>query len=199
MSALAPVQPESLAVRPASQTREFERHIGEHRRRAYSMALQLTRNPSEAEDLLQDTVVKAWRGYDSYQSGRPFLNWLLRIMQRAYLDSLRRENPIRKAESLQSLSNPFEGEYQELPIPDGLPGPDEEAFRKEYAAQLKVALGELPELYREALTLCDLDGLSYYEIAQAQRTTVGTVRSRIHRGRKLLRDIVLERAQTLLP
>ncbi|MBI5705557.1 MAG: sigma-70 family RNA polymerase sigma factor [Armatimonadetes bacterium] len=199
MSAITAYPSSLSSFRSDRKVREFERHVGEHRRRAYSMALQLTRNPSEAEDLLQETMVKAWRGYESYQTGRPFLNWLLRIMQRAYLDSLRRENPVRKAESLQALSQPFEGDAQELQIPDVAPGPDEEAFRKEYAGQLKLALEELPSLYRDALAMCDLDGMSYFEIALAQKTTVGTVRSRIHRGRKLLREIVLERAYSLLP
>ncbi|MBC8063602.1 MAG: RNA polymerase sigma factor, partial [Chlorobia bacterium] len=68
----------------------FDEMVSTSKRRAYSMALQLTRNVSDAEDLLQDTLVKAWRGFDSYIPGRPFLNWLLRIMQRAYLDSRRR-------------------------------------------------------------------------------------------------------------
>ena len=91
------------AERSDEDLRRFHHMMGETRRRAYTMALQLTRNPSDAEDLMQDTYVKAWKGFDSYIPGRPFLNWLLRIMQRAYLDSRRRDNPIRKAESLNSM------------------------------------------------------------------------------------------------
>src|SRR5437016_312300 len=67
------------------ERRAFEKLMGETKTRAYSMALQLTRNKFDAEDLMQDTVVKAWRRFDSYLPGRPFLNWLLRIMQRTYL------------------------------------------------------------------------------------------------------------------
>jgi RNA polymerase sigma-70 factor (ECF subfamily) len=167
-------------------------------RRAYTMALQLTRNPSDAEDLVQETFVKAWRGFDSYMPGRPFLNWLLRIMQRAYLDSKRRENPIRKAESLNSMVSPSDGEVQELPIPDGGPGPDEELLQMEFKRELAKALEQLPEVYRSAITLCDLDGLTYAEIADLQDTTIGTVRSRIHRGRRLLREIIQKSGFTLL-
>jgi RNA polymerase sigma-70 factor (ECF subfamily) len=156
------------------------------------MALQLTRNPSDAEDLVQDTYVKAWKGFDSYIPGRPFLNWLLRIMQRAYLDSRRRENPIRKAESLNSMISPSDGEVQELPIPDAAPTPDEEVLHEEFKKELFEALDQLPEVYRNAITMCDLENLSYSEIAERQRTTIGTVRSRIHRGRKLLRDIIVK-------
>jgi RNA polymerase sigma-70 factor (ECF subfamily) len=156
------------------------------------MALQLTRNASDAEDLVQDTYVKAWKGFDSYIPGRPFLNWLLRIMQRAYLDSRRRENPIRKAESLNSMISPSDGEVQELPIPDVAPTPDEEVLHTEFKKELFEALSQLPEVYRNAITMCDLENLSYSEIAENQKTTIGTVRSRIHRGRKLLRDIIVK-------
>jgi RNA polymerase sigma-70 factor (ECF subfamily) len=177
----------------------FERLMGDTRRRAYSMALQLTRNRSEAEDLLQDTFVKAWRGFDSYVPGRPFLNWLLRIMQRAYLDSKRRDNPVRKAESLHAMISPSDGELQEMPIADTRPGPDEDLFRAELHENLHEALADLPQLYRDAIAMCDLEGLSYSEIADAQNTTVGTVRSRIHRGRKLLRDVLLKRCADIMP
>lgn len=178
---------------PRPTTISDERRFGEMmeatRRRAYSMALQLTRNPSDAEDLMQETWVKAWRGFDSYMPGRPFLNWLLRIMQRAYLDSRRRDNPIRKAESLEALAIGQDGEVQELAIADRGPRPDDEVLRMEFARELRRALEELPDVYREAIELCDLDGLSYAEIAEIQSTTIGTVRSRIHRGRKFVRTL----------
>lgn len=167
------------------------------RRRAYSMAIQLTRNPRDAEDLLQDTFVKAWKGYESYSPGRPFLNWLLRIMQRAYLDSRRRENPIRKAESLNAMISPSDGEVQEFPVADSAPSPHDEVVRAEYARELSKALDELPELYRDAIVMCDIECLSYLEIAERQGTTIGTVRSRIHRGRRILRDIVRKRLPQL--
>lgn len=182
----------STPSRTNDDLRRFHDMMGQTRRRAYTMALQLTRNPTDAEDLMQDTYVKAWKGFDSYLPGRPFLNWLLRIMQRAYLDSRRRDNPIRKAESLNSMISPSDGEVQELPIADEGPSPDQELMHDELRTQLHTALRELPDVYREAITMCDLDGLSYSEIADVQRTTIGTVRSRIHRGRRLLRDILLQ-------
>lgn len=184
--------------RSESEFRRFQEMMNSTQRRAYTMALQLTRNPSDAEDLVQDTFVKAWRGFDSYMPGRPFLNWLLRIMQRAYLDARRRDNPIRKAESLNSMVSPNDGEVQELPIADSGPGPDEELLQMEFKAQLGIALEQLPEVYRSAITMCDLDGLTYAEIADAQNTTIGTVRSRIHRGRRLLREIIVRSGFTLL-
>jgi len=172
---------------------KFEEMMSDTKRRAYTLALQLTRNPSDAEDLMQETYVKAWRGFESYIPGRPFLNWLLRIMQRAYLDSRRRDNPIRKAESLNSMISPSDGEVQELPISDNGPTPDEEILHQEFRDGLHSALDELPEVYRSAIMMCDLEEMSYSEIADIQKTTIGTVRSRIHRGRRLLRDIIQKR------
>jgi RNA polymerase sigma-70 factor, ECF subfamily len=172
---------------------EFERMRERTERRAYSMALQLTRNASDAQDLLQETYVKAWKGFNSYMPGRPFLNWLLRIMQRAYLDDRRRDNPIRKADSLNSMVSPSDGEVQEIPIPDDALQADEELMREEFSAELKSALSELPTVYREAIYYCDIKEMSYQDIADLQGTTVGTVRSRIHRGRKLLRDVVIRK------
>ncbi|MFQ3587719.1 MAG: sigma-70 family RNA polymerase sigma factor, partial [Fimbriimonadaceae bacterium] len=137
--------------------------------------------------------------FDTYTPGRPFLNWLLRIMQRAYLDQRRRENPIRKAESLHAMVSPTDGELQEMPIADERSTPEEDYMRKEYVEELRAALNELPALYREAIVLCDLEGLSYLEIADIQSTTIGTVRSRIHRGRRILRDIVRAKAPSLIP
>lgn len=172
---------------------EFERMLEKTERRAYSMALQLTRNSTDAQDLLQETYVKAWKGFNSYMPGRPFLNWLLRIMQRAYLDDRRRDNPIRKADSLNSMVSPSDGEVQEIPIPDESLLADEELMMEEFSAELKSALSELPQVYREAIYYCDVREMSYQDIADMQGTTVGTVRSRIHRGRKLLRDVVLRK------
>lgn len=173
------------------ERRAFEKLMGETESRAYSMALQLTRNKFDAEDLMQDTIVKAWRRFDSYLPGRPFLNWLLRIMQRTYLDTLRRNNPIRRAESLNSMISPSDGEVQEIQIVDPSPTADAETQHKELQEGIRIALEKLPELYRTAIELCDFDQLSYAEIADKQHTTIGTIRSRIHRGRKMLRDIIL--------
>lgn len=176
---------------------DFSRLVAASNRRAYTMALQLTRNPSEAEDLMQETLIKAWRGFESYAPGRPFLNWLLRIMQRAHLDLKRRDNPVRKAESLDSLMSGAEGEARELNLPDHAAGPQQQLFLLEFRRELKECLDELPAFYREALVMCDVQGMSYNEIAEVQNTTVGTVRSRIHRGRRVLRDILRARGVQL--
>ncbi len=184
---------ERTSQEESMRLRDFEQMMDATRRRAYSMALQLTRNAVEAEDLVQETYLKAWKGFDSYIPGRPFLNWVLRIMQRAYLDFRRRDNPIRKAESLNSMMSPNDGEIQEIPVPDERANPQNDIERSEFAREVHAALSELPDVYRTAIMLCDIEQLSYSEIADQQKTTIGTVRSRIHRGRRLLRDIVQRR------
>ena len=156
------------------------------------MAFELTRNATDAEDLIQETYLKAWKGFDSYALDKPFLNWLLRIMQRAYLDSRRRANPIRKADSLQAIAQSVEGEIQELTIADQSPIASDEVLFVEYQEQLSRSLDAIPEIYATAIRQCDLEGMSYHEIAEQQNTTIGTVRSRIHRGRKLLRVAILK-------
>jgi RNA polymerase sigma-70 factor (ECF subfamily) len=169
----------------------FEKMIQMSQKRAYRMAYELTRNASDAEDLVQETYLKAWKGFDSYAVDKPFLNWLLRIMQRAYLDSRRRANPIRRAESLQAIALNLDGEIQELAIPDPSPIASDEILFEEYQDQLARSLSLIPEIYATAIRQCDLEGMSYHEIAEAQNSTIGTIRSRIHRGRRLLRSAIL--------
>ncbi len=175
----------------SESAQRFERMMEMSKKRAYRMAYELTRNASDAEDLVQDTYLKAWKGFDSYAFDKPFLNWLLRIMQRAYLDSRRRANPIRRAESLQAIGQMLDGDIQELSIPDPSPSASDEILFAEYRDQLEVSLDRIPEIYAQAIRQCDLEGLSYHEIADQQNTTIGTIRSRIHRGRKLLRAAIL--------
>lgn len=172
---------------------QFEQMSNQARKRAYNVALQLTRSPIEAEDLVQETMIKAWKGYSTYTPGRPFLNWMLRIMQRAYLDMRRRDNPIRKAESLSSFQTNAEGEYLELHIPDFRNRPDDLAEENDLREAVTIALKEIPEVYRQAIVCCDIHQMSYGEIAELQKTTIGTVRSRIHRGRRMMRDVIQRR------
>ncbi|MFN3683781.1 MAG: RNA polymerase sigma factor [Fimbriimonadaceae bacterium] len=184
----------ACTIRTDSDRRRFEELVEATRRQAWTMAKRLTGNPNDADDLLLETYAKAWRGFASYSPERPFANWLLRIMQHAHLDSRRRANPIRKAESLNSMVSPSDGEVQEIQVADPSAGPDEELFRKQLREELDSCLEQLPKMYRDAIVMCDFDGLTYSEIAEAQGTTVGTVRSRIHRGRKLLRELLLARS-----
>jgi RNA polymerase sigma-70 factor (ECF subfamily) len=114
-------------------------------------------------------------------------------MQRVNLDIRRRANPVRRADSLQALAQGLDGEPQELAVKDLSPLPDEAVMRDALRADLLDAIYELPDVYRKAILLCDLEGHTYSEIAELEATTIGTIRSRIHRGRRLLRESILRR------
>ena len=101
----------------------------------------------------------------------------------------------RRAESLASMIRPSDGELQDIPVPETGPSPEDVTLYAEFSGEVQEALAELPEVYRAAIVMCDLEQQSYAAIAAAQGTTIGTVRSRIHRARKLLRDILIRRGR----
>jgi RNA polymerase sigma-70 factor (ECF subfamily) len=167
---------------------EFERLVGRARRRAGRFALMLTHNRDDADDLVQDALVRAWRGFDSYCPEGVFANWVLRIMQRTFIDARRRDNPIRRAASLDALASNPTGSPQEIQIFDPAQSPLDSAVADGLREELIRTVRRLPEPYRTALVLHDAAHLSYAEIAVREGTTLGTVRSRIHRGRRMLRE-----------
>jgi RNA polymerase sigma-70 factor (ECF subfamily) len=179
---------DSISPMGLNSDRKFESMVGMASKRAYSLAIELTSNRSEAEDLLQDATIKAWKGFHTFDGQRSFLNWFLRIVQHAYLDRRRRENPIRNAESLTVHTGGANGESSEISIISSDQGPHQVVIGRMMEKAIRDALNDIPEVYRRAIESCDLEGHSYSEIAELTNTTVGTVRSRIHRGRKLLRS-----------
>lgn len=151
-----------------------------HGRKIYNYAYRLTGNPHDAHDLVQEVLLRVRRGLADYQPGN-FEGWLWRITRNAFLDDVRRKRRRPTA-----------------PLPDevdrwGLASSDSadiEYSRLAIGDDIQKALLRLPIDFREAVVLCDVVGLSYEEIAQAAAVPIGTVRSRIHRGRKLLRDML---------
>jgi RNA polymerase sigma-70 factor (ECF subfamily) len=149
-------------------------------RKIYNFAYRLTGNPDDANDLVQEVLLRVRRGLASYQPGS-FEGWLWRITRNAFLDDVRRKNRRPTA-----------------PLPDEVDRWDRassDAADVEYARislgdDIQKALLELPIDFREAVVLCDVVGLSYEEIAAAIAVPIGTVRSRIHRGRKMLKDLL---------
>ena len=156
----------------------FEVEALPHLRALYATALRLTRNPHDAEDLVQETFLRAYRGFDGFAAGTNIRAWLYTILHRARTDALRRSARVPPLAEL-----PAEG--------PGLPPPqDALAAGQEDIAR---ALGGLPETFRAAVVLRDIEDLSYQEIARALEIPVGTVMSRIHRGRLLLRKALGKR------
>ena len=144
----------------------------------YTMAYRLTGDPDEAKDLAQDVFVRVYRNLDKYQPGT-FEGWLYRITKNLFLDKIRK----RKRVILETLPD----EEWRQPEDEG-PGPEERFEQGTLRADIEEALTTLPADFRTAVVMCDIQGLTYDEIAAATGWPLGTVRSRIHRGRKLLRE-----------
>ncbi len=151
----------------------------------HAVACRLTRNPTEAEDLVQDTLVKAMRARDQFQAGTNMKAWLCRILTNTFINKYRRGGLERSV-----LDGPDAD-----PLADGwvsastmrqLRDPEQVALTPLVAAEVQRALDELPTEFRLAVVLCDVEELSYEEIAQVMGCPIGTVMSRLHRGRKLL-------------
>lgn len=183
-----PPMPDEAAVveRAAAGDRLAFTQLMEHYQAAcYGLAWRLLGDPDRAADATQEAFVHAYRAIGRYRGGI-FRSWLLRITANASYDILRRQQ--RRPTS--PLPDPEEG-APELPDPLGT-DPDAEAGRSEMYRQLELALARLPEDQRTAIVLCDVYGMDYNEVAAATQSALGTVKSRIHRGRLRLRELLAE-------
>lgn len=151
----------------------FESEALPYTRSLYATAYRMTRNVEEAQDLVQETFLRAFAGFDRFQPGTNLRAWLFTILNRVRVDALRRR-----------LRRPLEVELPD----DALTVPPAQARFESGIEDLERALAGLPEAYRVAVVLRDVHELSYQEIAQALDIALGTVMSRIHRGRALLRE-----------
>jgi RNA polymerase sigma-70 factor (ECF subfamily) len=149
-----------------------------HGRKIYTFAYRLTGNPDDAADLTQEVLLRVRKGLSAYQPGS-FEGWLWRITRNAFLDEVRRRQR-RPTVPLPDETDRFR--------PGTVPPPEEVLAGMSLGEDVQEALLELPWEFREAVVLCDVAGLSYQEIAEVTRVPLGTVRSRIHRGRRLLRE-----------
>jgi len=148
-------------------------------RQIYNYAYRLTGNRDDAADLVQEVLLRVKRGLDSYTPGS-FDGWLWRITRNAFLDDMRR----RKRRPTVALT-------ELVAIPHtSTPSPDEVLAQVRLSDDVQVALLKLPIEFRECVVMCDVVGLSYEDIAAATKIPLGTVRSRIHRGRKMLRGLL---------
>jgi RNA polymerase sigma-70 factor, ECF subfamily len=173
--------PGSSAVRPGyaagDPTPSWEEIAERYGDTVFTMAYRLTGDRDEARDLAQDVFVRVYRNLDRYRPGT-FEGWLYRITKNLFLDRVRRRKRVR-------LVPLPEEEWRQPSESD--PGPAERAEEGVLRGDLEIALQELPPSFRTAVILCDVRGLSYEEISVALGWPIGTVRSRIHRGRKALR------------
>lgn len=167
---------------------EFDRLVQRYHKQAYNIAYRMTGNHADAEDLTQEAFVRAFRFFGNYRRDWPFDNWLYKIMSNLFVDDLRRKPKAR----IQSLDQPLDlgGRSDEvfLEIPDVASNPERMVMSHELDENIQRALNSLPPDFRMTVILADIEGMSYEEISTAMRCSLGTVRSRLHRGRKLLRS-----------
>jgi RNA polymerase sigma factor (sigma-70 family) len=155
-----------------------------HSARVYRLAYRLTGNPHDAEDLTQEVFVRVFRSLSSYTPGT-FEGWLHRITTNLFLDQARRKQKIR----FDALADDADQR-----LPGRAPTPEHVLHSQLFDADVETALAQLPPDFRAAVVLCDIEGLSYEEIAEILDVKLGTVRSRIHRGRSMLRKALEHRA-----
>jgi RNA polymerase sigma-70 factor, ECF subfamily len=177
--------------------REFDELVYRYYQQAYNIAYRLTGNAADAEDLVQEAFLRAYRFFDRYDRSMPFMNWFNRILTNLYIDEYRRRGRLRTVSIDEVYSNEDGDEGTTMDIPDSAPDPLERALSNEYREAIHEALQHLSPEFRVAVVLADMEGYSYEEIAEITKTSIGTVRSRIHRGRKQLRDQIKKRHPNL--
>ena len=159
----------------------------------YGVACRMTKNPADAEDLVQDTMVKAMRAREQYQAGTNLKAWLFKILTNTYINKFRRgglERSVLDGPDADPLADGWVGAASMRSMRDA----ETQALRPLLEAEIDRALEELPEEFRLAVVLSDVEELSYKEIAEAMGCPVGTVMSRLHRGRRLLQKSLYDQA-----
>nr|WP_245570404.1 sigma-70 family RNA polymerase sigma factor [Microbacterium luticocti] len=160
----------------------------------YAAAMRMTRNPADAADLVQETFVKAYASWHTFRQGTNLKAWLYRILTNTYINTYRKK----QREPYQSPIDDLE-DWQlggaESTTSTSARSAEAEAIDHMPASIVKDALQSIPEDFRMAVYLADVEGFAYQEIADIMKTPIGTVMSRLHRGRRMLRDLLADYAQ----
>jgi RNA polymerase sigma-70 factor (ECF subfamily) len=165
---------------------EFERQALAHLDALYGAAYRLTRNPRDAEDLVQDSLLRAYRFWDSFQQDSNCKAWLLRIVTNTFINEYQRKKRSREVlDAATAEQSATDGVLVQASANDKQ-SPQQVLLQHSVSDDVQRALDSLPDDFRTAVILCDMQGLSYKEIAEIMECPVGTVMSRLFRGRKLL-------------
>ncbi|MCS6911763.1 MAG: sigma-70 family RNA polymerase sigma factor [Myxococcales bacterium] len=165
----------------------FEQLVLLYQNKIYTLARAFTSDPEEASDLAQEALIKVYRSIGGFRFQSSLSTWLFRIVKNAFLDHVKSRQS-RQSQAEQRLEETFEHELRAEPVEHSA---EEQLLRAEERAELWEALRRVPEVYRTVLVLCDMQGWSYEEIAAVVEAPLGTVKSRLKRGRDALRQELL--------
>lgn len=171
---------------------DFNDEIIPHLDALYNFGLRLTADPNDAEDLVQDTIVKAYRFFSSYEKGTNAKAWLFRILKNSYINNYRKKSKKPAEVDYDEVASFYESIRAERTETSDL---EDKMFRDLIDDDLSKALNGIPEDFRTVVLLCDVEDFTYEEIANMLDVPIGTIRSRLHRGRNLLKAQLMEYAE----
>jgi RNA polymerase sigma-70 factor, ECF subfamily len=173
----------------------FEDEAMQHLDALYRTALRMTRNPSDAEDLVQDALVRGYRFYDRFEPGTNFRAWLFKILTNTYINTYRRKQGRPQESSLEDTEEFFLYNQLNGDAGDHVTDVEDTVLDRLGADAIQRAIDQLPRQFRTTVQLADVEGLSYAEIAEATGVAKGTVMSRLFRGRRLLQRALWDQAR----
>lgn len=189
-----PVENGSVGADTATRP-PFEEEALAHLDALYRTALRMTRNPEDADDLVQDALVRAYRYYDQYQPGTNFRAWLFKILSNTFINAYRKKQVRPKESSLEDTEEFFLYHRVGEDGPEAVDDVAQTVLDRLGADSIRRAIDELPVQFRTVVQLADVEGLSYADIAEALGVAKGTVMSRLFRGRRQLQRTLWDQAQ----